>query len=97
MKIRFLRPLPVKRWQEALGRAEKVIVIDRNLIAGAGGVFAGEVRSVLYDLPRRPTVYPVVAGLGGRDVTAQDVEGIVRQILSDDQPNDETLFWGLKQ
>jgi hypothetical protein len=39
----------------------------------------------------------VVAGLGGRDVTAQDVEGIVRQILSDDQPNDETLFWGLKQ
>jgi pyruvate/2-oxoacid:ferredoxin oxidoreductase alpha subunit len=97
MKIRFFRPLPVKRWQEALGRAEKVIVIDRNLIAGAGGVFAGEVRSVLYDLPRRPTVYPVVAGLGGRDVTAQDVEGIVRQILSDDQPNDETLFWGLKQ
>jgi pyruvate/2-oxoacid:ferredoxin oxidoreductase alpha subunit len=97
MKIRFFRPLPVKRWQEALGRAEKVIVIDRNLIAGAGGVFAGEVRSVLYDLPRRPTVYPVVAGLGGRDVTAQDVEGIIRQILSDDQPNDETLFWGLKQ
>jgi pyruvate/2-oxoacid:ferredoxin oxidoreductase alpha subunit len=97
MKIRFFRPLPVKRWQEALGRAEKVIVIDRNLIAGAGGVFAGEVRSVLYDLPQRPTVYPVVAGLGGRDVTAQDVEGIVRQILSDDQPNDETLFWGLKQ
>jgi pyruvate/2-oxoacid:ferredoxin oxidoreductase alpha subunit len=97
MKIRFFRPLPVKRWQESLGHAEKVIVIDRNLIAGAGGVFASEVRSVLYELPQRPTVYPVVAGLGGRDVTAQDVEGIIQQILSDDQPSNETLFWGLKQ
>ncbi len=97
MKIRLFRPVPAERWREVLGQAAKVVVIDRNLTAGMGGVFAGEVRAALYPLAQRPEVCSVVAGLGGRDVTPQDVEGIIHHILSTGRQTDETLFWGLKQ
>ncbi len=37
IKLRMFRPLPVKRLQDALGKAGKVVVIDRNLSVGLGG------------------------------------------------------------
>ena len=97
MKIRMFRPIPVERWRKVLGNAAKVVVIDRNLTAGLGGVFANEVQSALYTLQNRPVIFPVIAGLGGRDVTPEDVEGIINYALKNDQPTDIPLFWGLKE
>ena len=97
MKIRMFRPVPVERWRKVLGNAAKVVVIDRNLTAGLGGVFANEVQSALYTLQNRPVIFPVIAGLGGRDVTPEDVEGIINYALKNDQPTDIPLFWGLKE
>lgn len=96
MKIRLFRPVPEDRWRQILCRVPKVVVMDRNLTAGLGGVFASEIRSALYSAKNRPLVYPVVAGLGGRDVTPGDIEGIVNHCLKQDQPEDVPLFWGLK-
>ena len=96
MKIRLFRPIPVDRWRQILCPAPKVVVMDRNLTAGLGGVFASEIRSALYPVGERPLVYPVVAGLGGRDVTPGDIEGIVRLCMKQDQPSEVPLFWGLK-
>jgi len=96
MKIYVFRPVPVDQWRGVLGRAPKVVVIDRNLSGGLGGVFASEVQSALYPLDRRPVVFPVIAGLGGRDVTPLDVEGIINHAFSRDEPTDGPLFWGLK-
>lgn len=97
MKIRMFRPLPVERWRKILGNTAKVAVIDRNLTAGLGGVFANEIQSALYPLQNRPVIFPVIAGLGGRDVTPEDVEGIINYALKNDQPTDIPLFWGLKE
>ncbi|MBC8460303.1 MAG: pyruvate ferredoxin oxidoreductase [Deltaproteobacteria bacterium] len=97
MKIRMFRPIPVERWRKVLGNASKVVVIDRNLTAGLGGVFANEVQAALYTLQNRPVIFPVIAGLGGRDVTPEDVEGIINYALKNDQPTDIPLFWGLKE
>jgi pyruvate/2-oxoacid:ferredoxin oxidoreductase alpha subunit len=80
-----------------LGKAAKVVVIDRNMSPGLGGVFASEIKAALYALENRPLVYPVIAGLGGRDVTPEDVEGILGQVLGTDQPPDEPIYWSLKQ
>ena len=46
MKVRMFRPVPVETWRQTLDGAAKVVVIDRNLSAGLGGVFAS-------DAPRR--------------------------------------------
>jgi len=97
MKLRMFRPVPVDRWRNILGNVAKVVVIDRNLSPGLGGVFANEVQSALYPLENRPSIYPVVAGLGGRDVTPADIEGIINHALSSDDPAGVPLFWGLKQ
>jgi len=97
VKLRIFRPVPAEVWRSVLGRFPKVVVIDRNLTAGLGGVFASEIRSVLYSLEERPKVYPVVAGLGGRDVTPRDLEGIIEAALGREDPGSEPLFWGLKE
>ena len=97
MKVRLFRPVPSAAWLRVLGRADKVVVIDRNLVAGMGGVFAGEVSAVLRSSQRRPELFPVVAGLGGRDVTPLDITGIIDHALGHDTPTEVPLFWGLKQ
>jgi pyruvate/2-oxoacid:ferredoxin oxidoreductase alpha subunit len=97
MKLRMFRPVPVERWLKVLGKVPKVVVMDRNLTAGLGGVFANEVQAVLYNSKTRPVIYPVVVGLGGRDVTPDDVEGIINYALENDKPKDVPLFWGLKR
>ena len=97
VKVRMFRPLPVASWQNAFERASKVVVIDRNLSAGLGGIFASEVQAALYAMQNRPIVFPVVAGLGGRDVTPDDVEAVVKDALASDTPKQQPIFWGLKQ
>ena len=97
MKLRMFRPVPAERWRQVLKKAKKVVIIDRNMSMGLGGVFANEVKASLYPLDPRPKLYPVIAGLGGRDVTPDDVDGILKHVLLNDQPPDETLYWGLKQ
>jgi pyruvate/2-oxoacid:ferredoxin oxidoreductase alpha subunit len=92
----MFRPVPVASWQNAFGGASKVVVIDRNLSAGLGGIFASEVQSALYSLQNRPVVFSVVAGLGGRDVTPDDVEAVVKDALASDKPKQQPIFWGLK-
>lgn len=97
MKLRMFRPIPTRHWQQALCRAKKVVVVDRNLTAGLGGVFANEIQTALYPLASRPAIFPVVAGLGGRDVTPDDIQGIIEHALNHETPNQGPLFWGLKQ
>jgi pyruvate/2-oxoacid:ferredoxin oxidoreductase alpha subunit len=97
MKIRMFRPVPAEVWRTVLGRAAKVIVVDRNVSMGAGGAFASEVQAALYPLDRRPVVFPAVAGLGGRDVRPEDVIGMFEYAMNHDRPQAPTLFWGLKE
>ena len=97
MKIRMLRPSPKDSWRRALSGASRVVVIDRNLTAGAGGVFADEIRNALYAAGDRPGVFSAVAGLGGRDVTPEDVCGIVRAALDSDAEDAPPIYWGLKE
>ncbi len=97
MKIRMFRPQPTMMWQQVLGTAQKVIVIDRNLSPGSGGAFANEIQAALYPLSKRPIVFSIIAGLGGRDVTPQDIEGIVQHTRGHKNCPEGPLFWGLKQ
>lgn len=96
MKIRLFRPVPIKRWQQELGNKEKVMVIDRNLSVGHGGIFCNEIKSALFGIPNPPKIHSVIAGLGGRDVTPEEVQGMIDHVMELDQPSETPLFWGLK-
>jgi pyruvate ferredoxin oxidoreductase alpha subunit len=83
VKLRLWRPLPVFELRQALSRAKDVMVIDRAVTPGAGNSpVAGEMRGIMYHEPQRPTIHSVVAGLGGRDVTPDDVVAMVENALS---------------
>jgi len=97
LKIKLFRPFPVERIRAALGRAQKVAVIDRNFSFGASGIFAQEVRAALCNLPARPAVFGYIAGLGGRDVTTGVIEEIYFRTRDADVTKEESIWVGLQE
>ncbi len=97
VKIKRFRPFPGEEVAEAIRGARKIAVIDRNLSAGVGGVFAQELRASLYSRQKRPPVFGFVAGLGGRDITPGLIEEAIQYTLDYDRPEEEILWLGLKK
>ena len=68
MRLRWFRPFP-----ELDLTGKEVVVIDRDYSFGFGGVVAHSVRSKNF-----VKVFSVIAGLGGQEVTYDDIAGFVR-------------------
>jgi pyruvate ferredoxin oxidoreductase alpha subunit len=76
VRLRWFRPFPYEQLVGALGKAQAVGVIDRDYSFGspfASGVVATEVRAAMYNAERRPPLLAFISGLGGREVTLEDV------------------------
>jgi len=72
--IRRFRPFPAAELRDSLGGVRRVIVLDRAVSTGSGGIVVGEVRAALSTMSRPPVVTGVVGGLGGRDVSVDLIE-----------------------
>lgn len=77
LRIRLFRPFPKDEVRKAVKGIKKIGVIDRNISFGSEGIFFQEVKSALCNEPKRPSIYGFIAGLGGRDVTIDDINNIV--------------------
>lgn len=97
LKIRVLRPFPTEEVRRATQNAQKLVVIDRNISFGQGGVFGEEVKSALYNAGHRPQVFGFVAGLGGRDVRPKDVADMARFAIEAERPEDDIIWMGVKR
>src|SRR2546428_161364 len=76
VRLRWFRPFPTDRLVAALSRAQALGVIDRDYSFGSpfgSGVVANEIRAALYNAARRPPLLSFICGLGGREVTLEDV------------------------
>jgi pyruvate ferredoxin oxidoreductase alpha subunit len=76
LRLRWFRPFPTDRLVAALSRARAVGVIDRDYSFGspfASGVVANEIRAAMYNAETRPPLLSFICGLGGREVTLEDV------------------------
>jgi pyruvate ferredoxin oxidoreductase alpha subunit len=84
VKLRLWRPLPVDDLKKALGGAKDVVVLDRAVSPGAGNApVTSEIRAVMYHEPQRPNIHCMIAGIGGRDVTPDDVSNMVDLALAE--------------
>lgn len=93
LKIRYLRPFPTEEVREVLGRAGRAGVIDRAVSWGYEGPFFSEIKAAMYGMS--VPLYGFIAGLGGRDVSIQDIESVV-DIMQKDAPG--SLNWiGVKE
>jgi pyruvate/2-oxoacid:ferredoxin oxidoreductase alpha subunit len=97
IKMKRFRPFPSGEIEEAIQGAKKLAVIDRNLSAGVGGIFAQELRASLYSREERPQVYGFISGLGGRDITPELIEEAVQYTFEHPQPKEEIVWLGLKR
>lgn len=84
VKLRLWRPLPEAELRNALAGAKDVVVLDRALSPGGQHApVAAEMRALMYHEAQRPNIHSVIAGLGGRDVTAEDICSMVDKALAE--------------
>lgn len=78
---RVFRPFPSAEIAQALSHLKAVAVMDRSDSFGAlGGPLFIETRHALYDLDNRVPVNNYIYGLGGRDITLDEIEGIYNDL-----------------
>lgn len=82
LNIRVFRPFPFDAVRAALKGRTLAVVFDRNLSYGHHGIFAQEIKSALYGTPDAPPLACFVGGLGGRDITPESIETMLRQALA---------------
>jgi pyruvate ferredoxin oxidoreductase alpha subunit len=64
--VACFRPWPLAAVRQALSNARRVIVLEKSLAVGLGGIVSTNVRTAL---DRAIPVHTVIAGLGGRPIT----------------------------
>jgi pyruvate ferredoxin oxidoreductase alpha subunit len=67
LSIKSFRPFPLDEVRAALAHAERVIVLEKALAVGIGGILSRDVHNALAGLP--VDVLTTIAGLGGRPIT----------------------------
>lgn len=82
LKIRLYRPFPSEEIAKELENKKGAIVIDRSISFGFSGPLAEDVRATLHSFGLNTPVVSFVTGLGGRDVTLEDVKRMVSRGIS---------------
>jgi len=82
VSICSFRPFPLAAVRDALHRARRVVVIEKCLAVGLGGIVSDGVRKALSGIVLNG--YTVIAGLGGRAITRASLKQ-----LFEDAGNDE--------
>ena len=78
-RVRTFRPFPNEEILK-LGKQADLIVIDRNISIGSEGALFSEVKASLYG-KLDTKVHGFIAGLGGKDVTYNDIETICKKVV----------------
>jgi pyruvate ferredoxin oxidoreductase alpha subunit len=82
-KLRIFRPIAVKYLQRALKNIKILGILERmEGLSAFGGPLFNEVRSVLYDEAKRPIILSYVYGLGGREITPEEIEEVFLELIS---------------
>ncbi|NLE94865.1 MAG: pyruvate ferredoxin oxidoreductase, partial [Dehalococcoidia bacterium] len=93
-RLRVFRPFPVEALRN-IGQGRSFIVLDRNISVGSGGIVYHETRSAVMGV-KGCRVYGYLAGVGGRDVTYEDIEGMALQVVNGAMDPDVVGWWDLK-
>ncbi|MCK9479488.1 MAG: pyruvate ferredoxin oxidoreductase [Firmicutes bacterium] len=82
IKIRVFRPFPVEEIAKALSKVKAVAIMDKcDGFNAAGGPLFNEVTSALYGRADGIKAINYIYGLGGRDVSVQDIATVYDRLL----------------
>jgi len=89
VSITSFRPFPLDALRDALSYCKRVVVLEKSLAVGLGGVVASNVRMSLRGMTL--PVYTVVAGLGGRPITRPSLRAMFDRAGRDQLADTEFL------
>ncbi|MDD3371861.1 MAG: pyruvate ferredoxin oxidoreductase, partial [Alphaproteobacteria bacterium] len=93
VSIGMYRPFPTEAVRKALAHARHVMVVEKAINLGQGGVLAADIR--LAGLPDGAHLTTVIAGLGGRPIFKKSISDLVEKIGF--PSTDELYFLDLRQ
>jgi pyruvate ferredoxin oxidoreductase alpha subunit len=79
--IKSFRPFPLEEVRAALAHADRVVVLEKALAVGIGGIVSANVRMALSGIDLHG--YTVVAGLGGRPITGASLRRMLDDAVGD--------------
>ncbi len=79
VKVRSYRPFPVRSIMQALQDAEVIAVIEKDLCVGAEAALLTDIKAAFYNSNLRIPIIGFTAGLGGRDITLNDIRKAVEK------------------
>ena len=94
-RIRTFRPFPKDDIKRIIQKVKVAGVVDRDISFGNEGIFFQEVKSAVYNEKIHPPIYGFIAGLGGRDVTTDDIIKIT-EYMSKGLSKKEIVWVGAK-
>ncbi|HMS86775.1 MAG TPA: transketolase C-terminal domain-containing protein, partial [Nitrospira sp.] len=75
LKIGCYRPFPMVQLRALLEGVSRVIVVEKDLAVGVGGIVSADVQLTLSG--RRIPVHTVIAGLGGRSISTSSLKQMI--------------------
>jgi pyruvate ferredoxin oxidoreductase alpha subunit len=82
LAIKSFRPFPLDEVRAALGHAQRVLVLEKALAVGIGGIVSANVRMALSGIQLHG--YTVIAGLGGRAIKKKSLRGLFEDAIADE-------------
>ena len=80
IRLRAFRPFPEEALREACSGLQRLVVLERALSPGAGGIVGAEVRAALAGMGSPPEIFNFSVGLGGRDVPLETYQRLLEAI-----------------
>lgn len=79
LRLRCFRPFPSQALAHYLTDVKRIIVLEKAISIGAGGIVAAELRATLHQAGIVTPVESVIGGLGGRDLTPEVIEALFQE------------------
>ncbi len=82
LKLTLFRPFPYKEIASELKNMKSIAVLDRALSCGAHPPLFSDVKNALAELAKKPKMQSCVFGLGGRNISEGDIEGVFKDLIA---------------
>ncbi len=96
VKLRLVRPFPVDDLLDNLNGAKSIGVLDKNISYGYEGTIFTNVNSALLRKQSSATTKNFIAGLGGRDISIENIVEMFGVLLNGEADTDTVSYYNMR-
>jgi len=100
IRCRIYRPFPKEAMLKTITKAKVLGIMDRaDTLSTLGGHLYSECRSILFESNKRPLLKNYIYGLGGRDISIEEIEAVFDDLLMIHKSNKvdkDIVYYGVR-